>query len=130
MHQVYIICNYIIHEYYSCLQKHRVKCERSSRVLFLDWNQWKRFLFDCKLLHVICFSWIYNIIVLVFFFRKSLLYPCVGFRYLLYGTFNGISFSSLYRGITHFFISNLHKEVKLISMSVKLHSTQEHFDGV
>ena len=67
---------------------------------------------------------------LFFFFRKSLLYPCVGFRYLLYGTFNGISFSSLYRGITHFFISNLHKEVKLISMSVKLHSTQEHFDGV
>ena len=67
---------------------------------------------------------------LFFFFRKSLLYPCVGFRHLLYGTFNGIAFSSLYRGITHFFISNLYKEVKLISMSVKLHSTQEHFDGV
>ena len=40
---------------------------------------------------------------------------------------NGIPFSSLPRGITHLFHYNLNHEVNLISMSLKLHSTQEHF---
>ena len=43
---------------------------------------------------------------------------------------NGIAFSSLKRGITHFFYQHSNHEVNLISMSLKLHSTQENFAGV
>ena len=102
-----------------------------------------------KLVSVIYFSWIFNFISL-FFPTKPLLYLCMmandwnlsdmpyltslskipSFKFLAFTIskfMNGIPFSSLPRGITHLFHYNLNHEVNLISTSLKLHSTQEHF---
>ena len=95
---------------------------------------------------IICFSWIFNFIVLVFFHKSyfislwdsqwlepywidmpyfssflNSIHMFLAFTILKF--INGIPFSSLWRDITHLFNQNTNYEVNLNSMILKLHST-------